>query len=163
MIKLVQLSLNDGKNEYEMLQRIGAKEGGFKNDAYGLSFEQFKDWLAEKDAWSKGDDLPEGYVRQWVFWLKEDDYPIGIGKIREKLTERSRKWGGTIGYAISPEHRNRGYGKVLLRELVNWTRENGISEIITTVYKDNSHSVRINVCNGGQIIKEDDRMIWFGY
>ena len=102
MIQLRQLSLNDGRNIYEMLQRIGRCENEFNNTANGLSFDEFSLWLKEQDSWSQGENLPDGFVPQTVFWLFDDDVPVGIGKIRHSLTEQSRSAGGNIGYATDP-------------------------------------------------------------
>ena len=45
-IMLKQLSLDMGKPEYEMLQRIPAVENGFTNPAYNLSYDEYKEWLS---------------------------------------------------------------------------------------------------------------------
>ena len=41
-IMLKQLSLDMGKPEYEMFQRIPAVENGFTNPAYNLSYDEYK-------------------------------------------------------------------------------------------------------------------------
>ena len=47
MYVLKSLSLSDGRDIYEMLQEIGSNENGFQNKVNGMSFSQFKDWLAK--------------------------------------------------------------------------------------------------------------------
>ena len=42
-VYLKKLAPNDGIKIYEMLQRINACENEFKNSAYGLSFQEFKE------------------------------------------------------------------------------------------------------------------------
>ena len=53
-IMLKQLSLDMGKPEYEMLQRIPAVENGFTNPAYNLSYDEYKEWLQITDNNSRG-------------------------------------------------------------------------------------------------------------
>ena len=48
-IMLKQLSLDMGKPEYEMFQRIPAVENGFTNPAYNLSYDEYKEWLQITD------------------------------------------------------------------------------------------------------------------
>ena len=57
-IKLVKLSVDDGNDIYELLQRIGACENEFKNTAHGLTYEQYKEWLKQQSDWDMGMNLP---------------------------------------------------------------------------------------------------------
>ena len=159
-IELIQLSLSDGNDEYELLQRIGPCENHFLNSAYGISREQFNQWLDEQDKWSKGIDLPEGYVPQTVYWLKVDGKPVGIGKIRSRLTESSKKIGGNIGYAIDPNKRGNGYSTILLKYLLDEARRMKVDEIMLTVDLGNLASKRaIEKCGGELFMKNEER--WF--
>ena len=71
-----QLSPDDGIDCYQLLQKIGEKENDFTNPVHNMSFEQYKVWLVEQDNWSKGRELPQGYVPQHCFWLIVDDIPV---------------------------------------------------------------------------------------
>lgn len=158
-----QLSVDDGIEVYEMLQRIGSNENDFTNDAKGLSFEQFKEWLKEKDSWSKGESLPEGYVRQWIFWLIVDAVPVGYGKIREKITEKSAVWGGNIGYAIDSTKRGLGYGTILFNGLLNEAKRLGVTQVLSTVKIDNYASRRVNEKCGGVMVKENEENCYYSF
>ncbi len=157
---LVQLSPNDGRQEYELLQRIGSDENAFTNPVHGKTFEEFKEWLIQQDLWSRGKDLPAGYVGQTCYWLKKNELVIGFGKIRHALTEQSRKKGGNIGYAIAPEYRGKGYGNVLLSLLIQKADELGIKEKMLTVEKYNWPSARVIEKNGGVLFHENEYR-WF--
>ena len=61
-IALMQLSVDMGKPEYDMLQGISAVENGFTNPACNLSYDEYKEWLQITDNNSKGIDLPEGWI-----------------------------------------------------------------------------------------------------
>ncbi len=157
---LKQLSVNDGEDVYQMLQRIGSDENEFKNTAHGLSYEEFRKWLIEQNDWAEGRNLPEGYVPQTIYWLYDQEKPVGIGKIRHALNENSRKIGGNIGYAIDPLYRGHGYATVLLRELLKRAHEMCLPEILLSVEKYNPSSKRVIEKNGGKLIRENDAR-WF--
>ena len=160
-MKLQQLSTNDGELVFYMLQRIGANENAFKNEVNGMTFEEYKIWLKKMDNWAEGKDLPEGYVRQWTYWLIDNnDIPIGYGKIREKLTNESRKFGGNLGFAIDPEFRGKGYGNILFKLLLDEARKKEINEIISTVEKYNYSSKKVHENCGGILFDENDER-WF--
>lgn len=160
---LIQLSPVDGVSFYAMLQHIGNEENAFSNPVCGMSYEEYQEWLKQQDDWSKGENLPSGYVGQTVFWLMEEGIPIGIGKIRHSLTERSRAFGGNIGYAISSEYRGRGYGSLLLKELLKKADEMGLDEKILTVEKYNYASKKVIEHNGGRLYDENELRWYFKF
>ena len=131
--QLEELEASDGAEVYEMLCRIGPEENSFTNPVHGMSYEEFKQWLIEQEKWGRGEDLPQGYVRQSIYWLRADNGLVGVGKIRHALTENARLKGGNVGYAIDPKHRGKGFGTVLLRLLLSKMREAGIDEILLTI------------------------------
>lgn len=49
-LRLVEISDRDkeDRNIYGMLQDIGREENGFGNEAYGLSFDQYRQFIEEK-------------------------------------------------------------------------------------------------------------------
>lgn len=162
-IVLIQLSLYDGMAFYDMLQHIGKDENAFTNPVCGMSYEEYKEWLKQQDDWSRGENLPIGYVGQTVFWLMDGETPVGIGKIRHSLTESSRAFGGNIGYAISSEYRGRGYGSVLLKELLRKADEMGVAEKILTVEKYNYASKKVIENNGGKLYDENELRWYFEF
>lgn len=159
-IELKQLSTKDGLKVFEMLQRIGSCENEFKNTAHGLTYDEYKVWLVQQDDWSKGANLPEGYVAQTIYWLIDEDNPVGIGKIRHELNCHSRIIGGNIGYAIDPIYRGKGYATELLRLLLLKAREIGVLELLLSVEKYNPASKKVIEKNGGKLINENEDR-WF--
>lgn len=162
-MELRELSVDDGMDIYEMLQRIGAEENAFHNDVNGMTFDEYKQWLVKQASWANGDSLPQGYVKQWTFWLYDNDKPVGYGKLREKLTDSSREFGGNIGYAIDSECRGKGYGYLLFSSLIEKAREIGIKEIMSTVEKNNIASKTIQEKCGGVLIKENEDRWFFSF
>lgn len=157
---LKQLSVSDGSDVYEMMQRINANENEFKNTAHGLTINEFQDWLIEQDRWSRGQSLPHGYVPQTIFWFFDNNIPVGAGKIRHGLNDNSRKVGGNIGYAIDPLYRGNGYATRFLSLLIKKAHEMHISEILLSVEKYNPASKRVIEKNGGRLVKENEER-WF--
>lgn len=162
-VYLSKLSFDDNSLIYEMLQRIGKCENEFKNTANGLPYDQFKNWLKQQDDWSKGQNLPAGYVPQSIYWLYCDDIPVGIGKIRHSLNDNSRLVGGNIGYAIDPLYRGRGYATQLLSLLIKKAKELEIQELLLTVEKYNPASKRVIEKAGGIMIKETIERWYFSF
>lgn len=160
MVELRELSVFDGEEIYMMLQTIGDNENAFTNPVNGMSFDDFKQWLIQQYDWSIEANLPVGYVGQTIFWLFDNDTPVGIGKIRHTLTEHSRQIGGNIGYAISNKYRGKGYGTIILKLLLEKANKMNVKEKLLTVEKINPASRRVIEKNGGKMIGENAER-WF--
>ncbi|MBR3287391.1 MAG: GNAT family N-acetyltransferase [Bacteroidales bacterium] len=153
---LRQLSVSDGLDVYNLLQHIGEEENAFKNPVKKMSYEEFKQWLVQQEAWSRNENLPDGCVGQTCFWLIVDNIPVCFGKIRHALTSQSRLIGGNIGYAVSSLYRGKGYGTILLHKLLEKANEMKIEEKFLTVEKYNYASKRVIEKNGGKMVSEND-------
>lgn len=155
-IELKQLSINMGKEEYDMLQGIIDGENGFSNPAYQLSFDEYKNWLVKEDNYSRGEDLPEGWIPMTTYFLYIDNIPVGYGRVRHTSSEYLETviGAGNLGYGISKNYRGRGYGNVLFRELLNKCKDFGYNEIKLFPHKENTATIKIMLKNGGEIIGE---------
>lgn len=160
-IELQQLSPLDGVEYYNMLQHIGRYENDFTNPVHGMNFDEFKSWLKQQDDWSRGENLPQGYVPSVCYWLKSDGTPVGLGKIRMGLTEKSRLEGGNIGYAIDSRWRGNGLGSKLLELLLVKAKELHLQKPLITVKKYNYPSKGVAESNGGNLIHETEE--WWYY
>ena len=163
MLALKRLSPDDGRDIYDMLQTMPADENGLINKANGLSFEEYKVWLAKKHK----DSLQQGLVDGWkvpstTFWLCADGLPVGFGSVRHFLTDALRKAGGHIGYGIAPAYRGKGYGNEILRLLLIEAKKLGIDRALVTVHLDNLASQAVALANGGVITEKTDEryLIW---
>lgn len=157
---LRQLSIFDGQDVYNLLQHIGEEENAFKNPVRNMSYNEFKQWLVQQDAWSRNESLPDGYVGQTCFWLIADGVPVAFGKIRHSLTPASRIQGGNIGYAVSSEYRGKGYGTRILNLLLHKAEEMHVQEKLLSVEKNNPASKRVIEKNGGRLVSENQYR-WF--
>ncbi|MCL2473902.1 MAG: GNAT family N-acetyltransferase [Alphaproteobacteria bacterium] len=163
LFSIKKLSVDDGIDVFNMLQQIPNGENGFMNDVEGLSFDEYKNWLTENDMCSRQVGIKDGWkVPQTIFWLMVDGNPIGMGKLRHFLTDRLLEEGGTIGYAIIPSERSKGYGKVFVRELLKEAQKLSIGKVLFTISNHNIASVKIALANGGVLEKTTDakHYIW---
>ncbi|MCL2108623.1 MAG: GNAT family N-acetyltransferase [Oscillospiraceae bacterium] len=160
--ELKKLSLNDNEEVYNFLQKIPKSENGFSNKYNGLTYDKYRDKLKKDDDMSMGFGLENWMVSATEYWFYFGEKPIGIGRIRHRLTEKLLENGGHIGYAIIPSERNKGYGKILVKLLIEKAREMGIDKVLITVNNENHASIKVALNGGGRIEKVTDKMhyIW---
>ena len=163
MLYLQPVSLADGREFYDMLQRI-PPENGFLNSAYRMDYTGFPGWLEKKVDMAQGVGLEDWMVPSSTFWLMADGVPVGQGNLRHRLTDALREAGGHIGYAVASNHRGKGYGKELLRLMLEEARRTGITEdILVTVYPGNVPSRRVAEANGGQLRRETEERAYYWF
>ena len=144
MIELKKLSINDGRDIYNLLQEIPKEENGLINKANGLSFEEFQAWLKAKQIESEQEGLVDGWkVPSTTFWLYVDGVPVGFGNLRHFLTETLSKAGGNICYGIAPQFRGKGYVNILLKLLLQEARKIGLEKVLVTIHLDNIPSQKV--------------------
>lgn len=161
MLELKRLSVDDGLDIYTMLQEIPAEENGLINKANGLTFDEYKEWLIVKQRDSEQEGIVDGWkVPSTTFWLYADGIPVGFGSVRHFLTETLRKAGGNIGYGIAPAFRGKGYGKELLRLLLNEAKGMGIDKVLVTILLDNIASQAVAIANGGVVTERTDERVF---
>lgn len=155
-IEIKKLSLDDGKDIYQMLQSIPKNENGFINSANGKRYEEYKEWLAK----AMGNSLQEGVIDGWkvpetTYWLYENGKPVGYGKIRHFLTDKLLADGGNVGYAIIPSARNKGLGKAFLKLLIAESELLGVERVLLTIREENKASLEVALANGGVVEKNE--------
>ena len=161
--ELRALSLNAGQDVYDMLQEIPRDENGFQNGGHGRSAEDFRAWLAKCDRVARGEGLESWQVPQTFYILYADGEPVGMSKLRTaELTDALREAGGHAGYAVRPSQRGKGYGKLLLRLLIEEARKAGLNRLLVTVQKQNTPSYRTAMANNGVVERESEERyyIW---
>ena len=154
MLQLKRLSLNDGLDIYQMLQEISSNDNGFHNKVYGMTIDEYKQWLRREY------DVDNGCLEDWMvpqssFWLYDGEYPVGYGRIRHKLNDRLEQMSGHIGYAIRKTQRNKGYGNNILTLLLNECRSLGLQSVQISANEDNAPSNKIIKRHGGELIRID--------
>ncbi len=155
ILQLKEASIHDGKAIFDLHNSIGKEDSGFTNPSFGLSYEEFKDYLQTLVSHAKGIDLPDGYVPQTTFWLSKDNHPIGISRLRHCLTDSLKIEGGHIGYYIHPQNRSRGFGNLLLELTLAKAREMSIGPVLLTCRIGNIASRKIIENNHGILENEN--------
>jgi len=160
--ELKKASAHDGKDIYELLQKIPADENGLINNVYNMTFDEYKAWLVKQETVSAGIGLESWQVPQTTYWFYVNDIPVGLGKLRHRMTEKLLKDGGNIGYAIAAEFRGKGYGKKIVAMLIDEARDLNIERLLFTIQNHNTPSIAAAKANGGVIEKVTDEKhyIW---
>ena len=163
MLYLQPLSPADGREIYDMLQRI-PPENGVLNSCYQMDWEDFPTWLTKRVERSQGIGLEDWMVPNTTFWLMDDGVPVGFGSLRHRLTDVLRERGGHIGYAVDSTKQGRGYGKALLGLMIREARRMGITEeLLVTIYPDNASSRRVAEANGGELRRETAERVYYWF
>ncbi len=162
-LEIRKLSIDDGCDIYEMLQELPAEENGFINSVNGKTFDEYKEWLKRSAKNSEQVGVVDGWkVPETIFWLFENNKPVGFGKIRHFLTDALLENGGNVGYTICPSARNRGLGKQLLSRLIAESKKIGVAKLLLTIRNHNIPSIHVALANGGKIekISAEKHYIW---
>lgn len=159
MIYLKEANLKDAEKEYQFLKDTPVDENGFENKYYGFSYEDFAEKaLPEIIKFSKGIDLPQGYVPQTLYFLWDDNNIVGLFKIRHCLTDSLKNGAGHIGYGINKNYRGKGYASkglaLAIEKARDIIREN---EIYLSVHIDNPASLKVQLNNGAYIHHSDEK------
>lgn len=157
-MRLVKLWDADIMKAYELQNTFEKDENGFMNNAYGFNFEAFKQYVMKKEAHSRGELLPVGYVSDTVYLLVNDEEEyVGIFNLRHQLNEVLAYGAGHIGYGISQKYRGRGYATKGLALVIEEAK--GIlleDEILMSVNKNNPASLKVQLKNGAYLHHEDE-------
>lgn len=158
MLYLKEANREDAEQEYLFVRDIPLDENGFTNSWHGVARESFEETaLKAMLDYSKGVNLPIGYVPETFLFLWEDDRIVGQFRIRHFLNEALEIGAGHIGYFIGKEFRGRGYGTEGLRLTLDAARRIvPEGEIHLRVQKSNPASLRVMLKNGGYIHHEDE-------
>ena len=162
-LKIRKLSIDDGRDIYEMLQELPSEENGFINSVKDKTFDEYKEWLKKAVKNSEQVGVVDGWkVPETIFWFFENNKPVGFGKVRHFLTDALLENGGNVGYTIRPSARNRGLGKQLLSFLIDGSKEIGVDKILLTIRNHNIQSIHVALANGGKIerVTANKHYIW---
>lgn len=152
MLYLKRISVDDGIEIYNMLQEISSNDNGFHNKVYGMSYNQFKEWLENECSVDNG-NLEDWMVPQTSYWLFDDEWPLGYGRIRHCLNDKLRETSGHIGYAIRSTERGKGYGNQILFLLLNECQKLNIEKVQIGANSDNIASNKVILKNGGVLFR----------
>lgn len=158
MLYLKEANWDDLEKEYLFVRDMPVDENGLLNEWHGVSKDVFRTKaLKQMIDFSKGANLPEGFVPETFLFLWDDEEIVGQFRIRHYLCESLREGAGHIGYFIGKEFRGKGYGTEGLRLTLQKAREIiPEEEIYLRVDKYNTPSLRVMLNNGGVVHHEDN-------
>ena len=158
MLHIKKVNLEDKEKEYTFVSAVPEDENGFINEWLGISEEDFEEKaLKVMIEQEKGENLPEGYVPQTIFFLWNEEEIIGQFNVRHYLCESLIEGSGHIGYFIAEKYRGKGYATEGLRLTLQLAKDIiPEEEIYLRVNKDNPASLRVMQKNGGYIHHEDE-------
>lgn len=95
--------------------------------------------------------LPKGNVIATQFMLvhENDKKIIGMIQVRHYFNEYLEKFGGNIGYSVRPSERKKGYAKEMLKMVLPYCRQIGLSKVLITCIDGNIGSEKTILSNGG--------------
>lgn len=155
---LKEANLDDYEKEYEAMKQFPADENGFINEYYGVSKQEFVDnVLPTLINYSKGIDLPDGYVPCTYYFLWDDEEIVGLFKVRHWLNEALKRGSGHIGYGILKQYRKKGYATkglaLAIEKLKGYMKED---EVYMSCSKHNPASLKVQQNNGASIVYSDE-------
>lgn len=130
---------------------------------YKRALENYDEYIKELHNYSKGIDISPGDVPYSTFWLIDNDEVVGVARVRHREIECA----GHIGYDISPEYRNKGYGTTILKLALEIAAKMGIGNAIVNCSINNIPSRKIIEKNNGELLgiifDEEDREYLYNY
>ena len=158
MLYLKEANYQDTQKEFLFVHDIPADENGFTNEWNQISYEDFEHRaIKEMIAFSKGENLPDGFVPETFLFLWNNDEIVGLFRLRHYLCESLRTGSGHIGYFIKKEYRGKGFAKEGLKLVLEIAKKIiPEDEIFLRVNKANPASLRVMLHNGGYIRQEDE-------
>ncbi|MBU3092208.1 GNAT family N-acetyltransferase [Clostridium sp. CM028] len=95
------------------------------------------------------DEAQEYYFNEGAIFIKLDNIPVGYGQI---IVED--KAAIIVNFGIVEKYRKEGYGKVLLRHLLNIAMDNDFSKVSLKVDSNNVFALKLYISLGFNIKKE---------
>ena len=103
------------------------------------------DWAAHLARLARdrgGVDLPAGRVPAAFLVAEVGGRIVGRVSVRFRLTPALERVGGHIGYAVRPQHRDRGYATAVLWQALDVARAAGVEVALLTCDDGNAASAR---------------------
>lgn len=125
-------------------------------------YDDLTEWLVFVKQLEHKETTPNHLTPAYAYILVDTTTNTVIGMCDYRLelfNDYLRQFGGNIGYSIHPHYRQKGYGSLQLKLLLNEIKLLGVTKILVTCHVDNEGSRKIIENNNGQfesIVIEDD-------
>lgn len=120
-------------------------------EMYKEALEDFDKYVLKLHNHAKGIDVPADWAPGHTFWLtNQEGQVLGATRIRTcNDNDFVKNYAGNIGYDISPLHRQKGYGKEILKLGLEKARQLGLEKTLITCNRENTGSIKVIESNGG--------------
>jgi predicted acetyltransferase len=93
-------------------------------------------------------------IKEIYYFAIENDKIVGHGSIRlNPEINNDYSIYGHIMYGVVPSKRNKGYGTIICKLLIEKAKEYGINNIIITCNNDNIASAKVIINNNGELFE----------
>ncbi len=149
-LKLLRPTAAYGEQVMAMRAEMLANGDGFDGCAGLRKIDSYEKWMDFEGRSKPG--LPPSHVFLCV--REEDDRVVGILEYRPLATPVLQKYGGSIGYSVSPAERRKGYAGEMLRLVLPICKALGETRLLLTCDPANVASRKTIVKNGGVLESE---------
>lgn len=127
----------------------------------GLERMDYDEWLQYLSNVSKKETCPDGIVPAYeMIYVDDDETKVyGMINMRFELNDMLLKFGGHIGYSVSPDERRKGYAKAMLSGALEYYKDEGYDKVLITCNKNNIASQKTIESAGGileNIVEDGD-------
>lgn len=147
MLKLKPFTTQDYKNYQALYNEFISFKSDLVPDVLELpcmNEEDYENILKELENRLHGHhEDSDWYLEGHYYLVYEDENLIGLGCIRNKLTQKGFDIWGHIAYGVRPTERKKGYATQILTELIAISQELGIEKIIVCHYEENKITPKI--------------------
>lgn len=151
MMRLIEPTLEYSSQISEFRKELLTHGDTMDGTGFLKNYEDPSQWISFVSACKDPSKVKEGLVpaSQFIFVREDDRKIVGMIQIRHRLNGFLEKYGGHIGYCISPAERRNGYGTEMLRQALRECRKLGIEMVLVTCIHSNEGSKRVIMNNGG--------------
>jgi len=147
MLKLVKPSKKYLNSFLKAVNDYEQDENQFKDVAIkplikAIAENKLEECFKQMDDYSKGKNLPDGYVPGTTFWLIDDKEFVGTFVIRHYLTPKLEEQGGHIAANISPKYRGKYSSFIGVKLCLEEASKLGLKRVLMTCDERNSASYR---------------------
>ncbi len=151
---MLKFILPTEKNREDVLSFYNEIEAG-GGACIGIgNYRNFDLWLTGMENRHKGENLPEGYVRENFYLCYDENTLVGVFSLKFELTDFLLNFGGHIGYAVRPSERNRGLATQMLEQGLALAKQFGFERVLCVCDEDNYASEKVIIKNGGVLENE---------
>ncbi|MDD7731733.1 MAG: GNAT family N-acetyltransferase [Ezakiella sp.] len=149
-MKLIQPERKHEKIVMDFKQKIKDANEQFCGVS-GLERMDYDEWIQYLLVVSKKETCPEGIVPAYeMIYVDDDETKVyGMINMRFELNDMLLKFGGHIGYSVSPDERRKGYAKAMLSGALEFYRDEGYDKVLITCNKNNIASQKTIESAGG--------------